>query len=81
VAATILVAGCILVFALWLPLTALAKITAFIMLVIFALLNFSLVVIKLRREQPQTGVTQFPLWCPAVGFLLCVGLIAFQLLV
>ncbi|HEY8567634.1 APC family permease [Microbulbifer sp.] len=80
VASTLLVAGCILVFALWLPLTVLAKITAFIMLVIFSLVNLCLVVIKLRRQPVKVGVTRYPLWCPAVGFLLCTALITFQLL-
>ncbi|WOX04418.1 APC family permease [Microbulbifer pacificus] len=80
VVSTLLVAGCILVFALWLPLTILAKITAFIMLIIFSLVNLCLVVIKLRQEPVEAGVTRYPLWCPAAGFLLCAALIAFQLL-
>ncbi|MBB5211201.1 APC family permease [Microbulbifer hydrolyticus] len=81
VAATVLVAGCILVFSLWLPLTVLAKITAFIMLVIFSVVNLSLVVVKLRREQNDANIIRYPLWCPVTGFVMCVALIGFQLLV
>ncbi|WP_323846571.1 APC family permease [Microbulbifer magnicolonia] len=80
VAATLLVAAIILVFALWLPLTVLAQTTAFIMLVIFSLVNLSLVAIKIRGANADEDAVSYPILFPVVGFLLCVALIAFQLL-
>ncbi|WP_308365360.1 MULTISPECIES: APC family permease [unclassified Microbulbifer] len=79
VASTVLVGATILFFALWLPLVVLAKITAFIMLVIFSLVNISLVAIKLRSAKGNKGTINYPIWVPAVGFLLCFALIAFQI--
>ena len=79
VTATLLIGAIILFFALWLPLTVLAKITSLIMLLIFSLVNISLVAIKLRGTQPHAGVITYPLWVPAAGFLLCFSLIVFQL--
>ena len=79
VAATLLIGTIILVFALWLPLTVLAKITSFIMLLIFSLVNISLVAIKLSGREADAGAISYPLWVPAVGFLLCLALIVAQL--
>ncbi len=81
VVTTLLVGAVILVFALWLPLTMLAKITAFIMLLIFSLVNISLVAIKVRGAKAEEGAISYPIWIPAVGFLMCFTLIAFQVLV
>ncbi|SEA11133.1 APC family permease [Microbulbifer marinus] len=80
VVSTVLVGGIILVFALWLPLTVLAKITAFIMLVIFSLVNLSLFAIKVRGGETEAGVIRYPIAFPALAFLLCVALIGFQLI-
>lgn len=77
---TLLVGAIILVFALWLPLVVLAQVTAFIMLVIFSLVNLSLVAIKVRGAKAEEGAISYPLWMPVVGFLLCFALIAFQIL-
>ncbi|SHF92793.1 amino acid/polyamine/organocation transporter, APC superfamily [Microbulbifer donghaiensis] len=78
VVATLLVGTIILVFALWLPLTVLAKITAFIMLVIFSLVNLSLFAIKFRGAETEAGVVRYPIGFPALAFVLCVALIVFQ---
>lgn len=60
------------------PLTTLAKITSFIIISVFALVNFALLNI-LRRERPTTtiSVTKFAL--PAIGGLLCLALLALQI--
>jgi APA family basic amino acid/polyamine antiporter len=73
--ATLLVTACVMVFALWVPLTTLAGITSFMLLVIFGLVNLSLIRIKRRDPRPE-GVTIFPAWIPLAGFVLSFGLIA-----
>ncbi|GMG87074.1 APC family permease [Biformimicrobium ophioploci] len=79
VLATILVGVIILALALWFPLTVLAKATSFIMLVVFCLVNISLIRIKLRGDAADAGLICFPLWVPIVGFLLCFALVLLQI--
>ncbi|NWG87300.1 MAG: amino acid permease [Hydrogenophilaceae bacterium] len=64
--------------ALGVELVALAKATSFIILIVFALINLSLVRVK-RRQPVVEGVRSYPLWVPAAGFLSCTALVAFQL--
>lgn len=63
--ATAIITGAILFFALLFPLLSLAKITSFITLNIFMLINFSLLKIKYSRR-PHDGFS-VPLWVPLVG--------------
>jgi len=63
--ATIIITGFILLFALLFPLLSLAKITSFITLVIFMLINFALLKIKYSRRM-HDGFT-VPLWVPLIG--------------
>ena len=63
--ATIIITGFILFFALLLPLLSLAKITSFITLIIFMLINFALLKIKLSGRAFD-GFT-VPLWVPSIG--------------
>nr|WP_281383154.1 amino acid permease [Microbulbifer rhizosphaerae] len=79
VVSTLLAGAIILLFALWLPLVLLAQITAFIMLVIFSLINVSLIAIKMRGAKMGWGAISFSIWVPAIGFLLCFALIVFQI--
>lgn len=76
--ATAVATGMVLVLALWLPLVTLAKATSFIILIVFALVNLALVLVKRRVPKPA-GVRIFPLWVPAAGFLTCTGFVLFQL--
>lgn len=63
--ATIIVTLLILFFALVLPLLSLAKITSFITLIIFCLINFALLKIKYsRREHDGFSVA---IWVPLIG--------------
>lgn len=66
VPAIIIVSLAILLFAWLLPLLSLAKLTSFVTLVIFALMNIALWRIKRRAEDDYTGF-QVPLWVPAIG--------------
>ncbi len=78
VAATVAAAGTVLVLALWLPLVTLAKSTSFLVLIVFTLMNLSLLRIKLRDPHPE-GIRLVPLWIPAGGIVASLGLLLFQL--
>lgn len=77
--ATLLVTIVILVFALWLPLVTLAKITSFITLLIFSLINLALIRVKLVDANPD-GVMVYPMWIPVAGVIANMGFIAYQFL-
>ena len=76
--ATALVTGCVLAFALALPLVRLAQTTSLITLIIFAVVNIALARIKLK-----SGVTEapfnVPLWVPLAGAMVSAGFAALQL--
>ena len=77
--ATLLISGFILVFALWLPLEALARVTSSIMLLNFAIVNASLVRIKLKtRGQPAEDFKVYPIWIPILGGALCLLFLTLQ---
>ena len=78
VLATLIVSGTILLFALTLPLVSLAKLTSFITLIVFALINLSLWRIKLRAPQPK-DIHSIPLWVPVLGFFASSGFVLYQL--
>ena len=63
--ATWLVAGLILIFSLLLPIVSLAKMTSFITLIIFMMINFALVKIKYSAA-PHDGFS-VPNWLPWLG--------------
>ena len=75
--ATSIVTGLVLLFALWLPLLSLAKLTSYIILIIFTLINLSLWQIKLRAPQPE-DVRTIPLWVPVTGFFFSAGFVLYQ---
>ena len=68
VRATALVAGAILMLALWFPLVTLAQITSLLTLLLFLLINAALVVIK-RHQPVVAGITSYPLAVPWMGIL------------
>jgi amino acid transporter len=70
VTATLITILIIAVLATWFPLLTLAKITSFVILAIFTLINLSLVRLKLRGSISRRG-----LWVPSMGALLSVSLI------
>jgi amino acid transporter len=79
VAATLATAGIVLVLALWLPLVTLAKSTNFLVLVVFSLVNLSLLRIKWRDPHPA-GLRVMPQWIPAGGIVASLGLLLFQVI-
>ncbi len=76
--ATVLVSSIVLISALWFPLVTLAKITSFMMLVIFTCVNLALVVVKRRTPAPE-GVYCFHIFVPLIGAALCVILLILQM--
>ncbi len=76
--ATAIVTALILVFALWLPVLTLARLTSFVTLTVFALVNLSLWRVKCRDAGPVT-VFSVPSWLPLLGFVVCSAFLAFQL--
>lgn len=77
VIATVVVTWLVGLLALAFPLLLLAKITSFIVLVIFTLVNAALVVIKIRKI-PHQGI-RVPLWVPVAGGLLSFFFLLMQL--
>ena len=67
----------ILMLALWLPLVTLAQTTSFITLAIFAVVNLSLIRLKLRTPHVP-GTVHYPLWVPIMGALLSIIFLAIQ---
>ncbi len=78
VAATLAMAALVLILALWLPLVTLAKATSFLVLLVFSLVNLSLLRIKWRLPSPE-GVRVLPAWIPAGGIVTSLGLLLFQI--
>lgn len=75
--ATGVITALVLILALALPLVTLAQATSYVILVVFALVNLSLVFIKRRAPRPA-GVRVYPAWIPLAGFLSSLGILLFQ---
>ena len=76
--ATALVTGIVLVLALWFGLEALAEATSAVTLVIFSLVNLSLVMVKRRTPAPP-GIRIYPLWVPVAGFAFSAGFLFMEM--
>ena len=69
---------CVLLLALWFPLIWLAKATSTILLIVYALVNLSLLVIKRRHPDPKGEGPRYAIWLPALGFMACVTFLVFH---
>ncbi|MCJ7765373.1 MAG: APC family permease [Thiovulaceae bacterium] len=78
VLSTLLVSMITLVFALWLPLVALANLTSSLILIVFTVVNIALIRIKLKDPAPQE-VYLIPFWIPVAGVAVNVLFLALQL--
>ena len=78
VVATIIVGLFILVFALLLPITSLAKATSAIVLLIFSLINCALIVIYWRRRHSEATIA-IKIIFPLTGLIACLGFLLLQL--
>jgi amino acid transporter len=74
--ATGTITAVVLVLALVFPLEGLAEWTARIVLVIFALVNMALVMLKRRARMVPDGSFTVKIWVPFAGFLTCLALLA-----
>jgi APA family basic amino acid/polyamine antiporter len=77
--ATTITAALVLLFALFLPLHDLADLTARLTLLVFAVVNLSLVRIKLRGDPPPEGAFVAPTWLPWAGCATCIALLIAEL--
>lgn len=75
---TIISVALILLFALLLPMVALAELTSYLVLIVFALVNLALIKIKQRDPSPQ-GVSVFSVWLPRLGFVTTVSFLCIEL--
>jgi amino acid transporter len=77
--ATIVVAALVLSLALWLSTIDLAVLTSLVTLCIFAAVNAALWKLKRAAVHPP-GIVRYPVWVPIIGFVLCLLLLAVQIL-
>jgi len=78
--ATALSTALILLLALTLPLSDLADVTSRITLVVFAVVNISLLLIKSRERVRPEGIFVAPGWVPYAGAATCIALLAGDLI-
>ncbi len=76
--ATALMIALVLIFALWLPLVVLAKITSFVILIIFTLVNLALW--RVKKDPQYTDALTLKSY-PILGAILCFSLVVFQIFV
>lgn len=79
VAATALVAGLVLVMALWLPVETLARATSLLLLIVFAMINLALWKIR-KRPDPAYAGFRVAAWVPAAGAASSLAFLAYQLI-
>jgi len=77
--ATLFFSVLLFTFAVLFPIVMLAKITSFVILIIFAMVSLSLCVIKLRHFHTMNDCFIVPLIIPAIGFILCLSFLLLQL--
>jgi amino acid transporter len=68
----------VLVLAIFFPLQTLAESTSFIILIIFAIVNISLWLIKGRQNKDPKQKISFPRWVSLFGFMTSIVALAFQ---
>jgi amino acid transporter len=76
--ATVAGALCVLLLALWFPLIWLAKATSTILLVVYALVNLSLIVIQRHKPDPDGDGPRYAAWLPMLGFTSCAAFLIFH---
>ncbi len=78
VLATILTVAAMIIMALLFPLETLARLTSFLLLCIFILVNVALIAIK-RRKQTHAHAIAVPRWVPYAGLISSAGLVLYQI--
>ncbi|NIP73657.1 MAG: APC family permease [Gammaproteobacteria bacterium] len=77
VLATVLSGGAVLILALAFAVERLAEHTSVVILMVFALVNLSLLRIKRRAPAPE-GIRVFPYWVPVCGLVTSSGFVGFE---
>jgi basic amino acid/polyamine antiporter, APA family len=78
--ATVLIVAMVAPLALFAPLASLAEGTSLATLVVFALVNLSLLRLRYRGVQSKTPHVTIPVLVPAAGFATCIAMMAFAFL-
>jgi amino acid transporter len=78
--ATLFTALLILLLSLLVPLEQLARMTAGMALMVFSLVNLSLLLIKLRKEEAPSGALCLPAVVPLAGFIVSAGFVLWEIL-
>jgi amino acid transporter len=78
VLATALIAFAVLALSLGFGMAALAENTSFVILLVFVLINLSLIRIK-RRDPKPYRIRVYPMWLPVVGLVTSCGFVLFKL--
>lgn len=78
IAASLLVTVAVALLALTFPLGALASATSLVVLLVFAVINLALLVIK-RKQPVAPGVKSLPTFAPVVGFVVSTGIVILHL--
>jgi APA family basic amino acid/polyamine antiporter len=78
--ATAMIVMATLALALFVPFERLAESTSLATLLVFALVNLSLLRLRQRKVQTHGAHVRMPLWVPAAGFLSCLVMMAAALL-
>ena len=74
---TLLTVGLMLFFSLVFQIVQLAEMTSYLVLIVFALVNLTLIRIKKRQPRPE-GVRVFSRWVPYLGFATATLLLVFE---
>lgn len=75
VLATVLVAACTLIFALFFPIGVLAERTSQLVLIVFVLINLALLRIKWRQDPAPDNIFIVPTIVPFIGLLTCLAML------
>ena len=75
-AASCSMAAAVMLLALLVPLENLAEWTSRIVLVVFTLVNASLILIKRKGAPPPEGAFTVRVWVPVLGVVTCIALLA-----
>ncbi|MBY8977140.1 amino acid permease [Rhodobacteraceae bacterium NNCM2] len=73
--ATVLIAGAVLIMAIFTPLDTLAETSSEVLLTVFAIINLALVWFKLRGVPAPEGAFTVPIIFPMAGVLCCLALV------
>jgi len=75
---TVLTGGIIVLLALFFPIVPLAEATSFVIILIFLVVNLSLIFLKRQIPKPK-GVRTIPVFIPVIGLLLCAWFLSFRI--